>query len=682
MLEIGIVGGGPGGLMAARQFLAKCPGRARLTVIEASDRLGGKLVTRRFPQSGIAYAAGVAEIYDYQALGDDPLARLIADLGLSSTPMGSRTVVLGDRILGSMDTVERELGADARRQIEAFHRFCADAISPAEYYESRTDTPSSRTLARTNGLDLLHSHVADDGARRYLRAAMHSDIAAPLHLTNGINTVRNVLMDVDGYIELRSVDGGVQCLTDALAQDLIAKDAAEFVMGTRAKRIGRGADGRYRVETHGPAGAAVREFDVLVVALPLGALSQVEWSGEELDDAMARHIRHFDRPGHYLRVSVLFEKPFWREHIAGDWWISDAFGGCCVYDESARSDCGTHGVLGWLIAGNAALEMANLDDAQVTARVLESLPSSLRGDGASLKREVAVHRWLASVNAVPGGMAERDIFTNHVPEPAGHPALYVVGDYLFDSTINAVVDSADAATDLALDAIVRALPRKKPPTRRIGRTYFRNYRGLGPYEQVWDRFLDARTIKTLAQTAWGLGDKFSVLDAGSACGFGVGALRAQGLDAWGIESDRDIHSRTPASVAAFNLHGDVRDLPFPDRHFDIVYETCLAHVPDASLEDALAELHRVSRCGVFLGSATAEQALDLAAIYDLVDGVPRLRSFWEWSELFRDAGFELAAEDPALLARLWETVTAAGFGTNAWFDDADSLRHCFYRPAG
>jgi monoamine oxidase/SAM-dependent methyltransferase len=667
--------------MAARQFLAKCPGRVRLTVIEASDRLGGKLVTRRFPESGIAYAAGVAEIYDYRALGDDPLARLIADLGLASTPMGSRTVVLGDRILDSMETVERELGAQARQQIEAFHKFCADAISPAEYYDSRTDTPHSKALARANGLDLLHKHVTDDGARRYLRAAMHSDIAAPLHLTNAINTVRNVLMDVDGYIELRSVDGGVQRLTDALAQDLIARNGAEFVMDTRAKRIGRVSGGRYRVETHGPAGDGVRDFDVLVVALPLSALSQVEWMGEDLDAAMAGHIRHFDRPGHYLRVSVLFERPFWRTRIAGDWWISDAFGGCCVYDESARSDCGAHGVLGWLIAGSAALEMANLDDAQIVARVLESLPADLRA-GASLKREAAVHRWLASVNAVPGGMPERDIFTNHVPEPSGHPALHVVGDYLFDSTINAVIDSADAATDLALDAIVRALPRKKPATRRIGRTYFKNYRGLGPYEQVWNRFLDARTFKTLAQAVWGLGDGFSVLDAGSACGLGVDALRAQGLEAWGIESDRDMHARTPAAVAAFNLHGDVRELPFPDGHFDVVYETCLAHVPDSSLEDALAELHRVSRSGVFLGSASAEQAFDLSATYDLVDGVPRLRSFWEWSELFRDAGFEFALEDPALLAKLWETVSVAGFGKNAWFDDADSLRHCFYRPVG
>ncbi|MBI3505933.1 MAG: FAD-dependent oxidoreductase [Proteobacteria bacterium] len=681
MLEVGIVGGGPGGLMAARQFREKCPALVRLTVLEASDRLGGKLVTRRFPESGIAYAAGVAEIYDYRALGDDPLARLIATLGLSSTPMGSRTVVLGEHILDSLDAVERALGAETRRQIEAFHGYCAAAITPADYYDSRTDTAESKVLARMNGQDLLTKHVSDDAARRYLRAAAHSDIAAPLHLTNAINTVRNVLMDVDGYIELRSIDGDVQRLTDAMAQDLIGKDAAEFALGTRATKIGCTPDGRYRVTTQGAGGSTVREFDILVVALPLSALSQVEWEGAALDTAMTRHIRRFDRPGHYLRVSVLFEKPFWRNRIAGDWWISDAFGGCCVYDESARSECGDFGVLGWLIAGNAALEMANLGDDEIVARVLASLPADLRA-GAAFKREAGVHRWLASVNAIPGGVPELDIFTNHVPEPAGHPALYVVGDYLFDSTINAVIDSADAATDLALDAIARRQPRKKAPARRIGRSHFRNYRGLGPYEQVWNRFLDARTFKALAQEAWGLRGDFSVLDAGSACGFGVEALRAQGLDAWGIESDAGMHARTPASVAAFNKLGDVRELPFPDGHFDVVYETCLAHVPDASLSDALAELHRVSRHGVFFGSVTADLAVDLMAKYDLVDGVPRLRSFWEWSELFRDAGFEFAVEDPTLLAKLWEAVAASGFGTGVWFDDAESLRHCFYRRAG
>ena len=40
--------------------------------------------------------------------------------------------------------------------------------------------------------------------------------------------------------------------------------------------------------------------------------------------------------------------------------MSEAFGGCCVYNEGARHDVGKHGVLNWLIAGSDALAFANL----------------------------------------------------------------------------------------------------------------------------------------------------------------------------------------------------------------------------------------------------------------------------------------------------------------------------------
>ncbi len=390
MIEVGIVGGGPGGLMAARHFKAKCSARVRLTVFEATDRLGGKLLTRTFSASGIAYDAGVAEIYDYSALGSDPLATLVGELGLTSKPIDSATFVVGDRKLAGMDAGGRELGDETRRQIEGFHRLCAETISLAEYYDGRGDAAATKALERENGQDLLHRHVSDDAARRFVRAAVHSDVAAPLHQTNAINAMRNVLMDVDGYIQLRKVHGGAQRIADALAQELSDRKAAEFAFRARVARIGRTPGGRYRVTAHGAEGVVTHDFDVLVVALPLSALAQLEWEGDRLDAAMARHIRHFDRPGHYLRVSILFEKRFWRDRISDDWWISDAFGGCCVYDESARGDCGDAGVLGWLIAGNAALEMANLDDATIIARVLECLPADLKPGAASSARPASI----------------------------------------------------------------------------------------------------------------------------------------------------------------------------------------------------------------------------------------------------------------------------------------------------
>ena len=59
--------------------------------------------------------------------------------------------------------------------------------------------------------------------------------------------------------------------------------------------------------------------DYVVVALPSTALSSIHWRSEALEIAMDKHVGYFDRPGHYIRVTFLFKRPFWREHIATDW---------------------------------------------------------------------------------------------------------------------------------------------------------------------------------------------------------------------------------------------------------------------------------------------------------------------------------------------------------------------------
>src|SRR5579859_5026895 len=48
MLDLAIVGGGPGGLMSAWYLKRKLGELCRITIFEASDRLGGKVLTGRF----------------------------------------------------------------------------------------------------------------------------------------------------------------------------------------------------------------------------------------------------------------------------------------------------------------------------------------------------------------------------------------------------------------------------------------------------------------------------------------------------------------------------------------------------------------------------------------------------------------------------------------------------------
>lgn len=202
--------------------------------------------------------------------------------------------------------------------------------------------------------------------------------------------------------------------------------------------------------------------DYVVLALPLTALSIMDWRSAALRRAMDKHIAYFDRPGHYLRVTLLFEQPFWREHVAGNWFMIDGFDGCCVYDESSRHELGRNGALSFLIAGNAALGLANMSDERIEQLCLDALPPEMQY-GRALLIDRRVHRWMATVNAVPGGIPQRNRIDNHQPDPDRLPGLLTVGDYMFDATLNGVLDSADTVTDLILSDVIfrrRALTRE------------------------------------------------------------------------------------------------------------------------------------------------------------------------------------------------------------------------------
>jgi hypothetical protein len=99
-------------------------------------------------------------------------------------------------------------------------------------------------------------------------------------------------------------------------------------------------------------------------------------------------------------------------------------------------------VLGWLLGGNAALERNEHSDEALVAEALDSLPDFL-AHGREFFIEGKVQRWMGAVNAMPGGLVTKNHDRRHQPEPTEHPNLFVVGDYLFDSTLNGVLDSAE-----------------------------------------------------------------------------------------------------------------------------------------------------------------------------------------------------------------------------------------------
>ena len=677
MLDLAIVGGGPGGLMSAWYLKRKLGELCRVTIFEATERLGGKVLTRKFDKAPATYEAGVAEIYDYSMTGPDPLREMIQHFGLQTIPMDANQIQLDGELLNDVAAMRRKYGAKTADAIEAFRKTCAEMVSPHEYYEGVGAHDNEHPWAYLTAEEVLEHEVEDATAKRFFKVMARSDIATEPHNTNGLNALKNFVMDIDGYIGLYSIQNGNEQLIECLQSEV----DADIRLNHRVLKVGKTAAGRYRLNMMNGKGPESGEFDLVLVCLPHSWLATIGWDGEELRKSMVKHIAYFDRPAHYLRASLLFDEPFWGEKIAGSWFMSEGFGGCCVYNEGTRHDVGKHGVLNFLIAGSDALAFANLSDDELIEFALKSLPASL-GDARGHFMEGKVHRWLSSVNALPGGLPARDVMTNHRPEPKQHPGLVVVGDYLFDSTLNGLLDSSDAATDIIVTEMMRLRRARaqgdKPVLDKIDRAYFDNYRGLGPYGEAWRAFTDPDYLMELIRIVWGRSTGYKLLIAGSASGELVGALRERGVDAFGVENNRYIQGKTPNGLRKYSKLGSIVDLPFKDGEFDFVFETSLCHVSMKQVVRAIRELNRVSATGLVFGSVTSDMAPALIDRYDLLRAVKKLGTWWEWSELFFSNGFDLSMHRNDCTDALWAATLAANKGPGQWYADSDSLRYSFF----
>ncbi|MDH7798378.1 MULTISPECIES: FAD-dependent oxidoreductase [unclassified Beijerinckia] len=685
MKRVAIVGGGPGGLFTAQILADKCGDLCQATIFEASDRLGGKLVTRTFKSAPmVLYEAGVAELYDYSQFGSDPVRELAERLGLLTVPMSGDTVILGDKILNTDGDIRRKLGPETLTAIDDFHDMCEREISAENYYESYWRDDNKHPWSTKTFGDILDT-IPDETARRYIATAVHTDVAVSPHLTNAMNGAKNVLMDHDEYLRLYSIVGG----NERLVQRLAETTAAEVVKNAPVSRVAKEGE-RYRLWYRHSGKTTHRDFDYVVFALPNYWLQNIDFDGRKLRTALDAHLAHYDHPAHYLRVSCLFKEPFWRSKVKGSYFMQDVFGGACLYDEASRHPGKKYGSLGWLIAGTAALAMTNLSDQQIIDRVIDSLPKPL-AEGRDLLLEGYVQRWVGTVNALPGGNPAHDLLQRHRPEPSEHPGLLTVGDYIFDSTVNATYDSADFATDLIMtelrDQKYRPDGNELAPSaanaHALGADYHDAYAHDKTYEESYAEYFDENYNADLIKVIWGDKAPYKLLDVGSATGITIELFDRIGIECWGIENSAHIHARTLEKWKHRNFLGDVRNLPFENNAFDYVYDTCLCYLPDEDLDQAISELFRVVRKGVFFGGITSDMTKEVIEYHELFDGVQSLMTAWQWSERFMKNGFRMAINDPKVLKKVWRIECQSNEGDYPWYPDAKTMRMCFYsKPTG
>ncbi len=439
--NIGIIGGGPGGLFTAYRLEQLCSTPLNVSIFESSDRLGGKLLTEQFSANGIQYEAGAAEFYDYSLIDEDPLRELIEQFGLQTQSMGGTSIVQENTVLGTLEDAHDSLGEVALREYLRFNDRAKSEVSPRQFYDgtSTSQINARNTILQEERFSASLGHLPNK-TRKYIQQHIHSDLAAEPAQTSHRYGLDNYLMNDPAYMQLYSITGGNDLLVHALARRLSTRIRLNTKI-TTVKNVGQ-----HRLELSWKVDDSHQseEFDAVVVALPIEPLKKLMFLDSSLDSAMQNHIAHHDHPADYLRITILFEKPFWKSWLHDSYCMLDAFDGCCLYDESSRIPEAQHGSLGWLLGGTAAQKMAEYSDEELISAAINSLPSH-RDEAKKLFCEAKIHRWLGAVSAQPGGFQQRGTDAKHCPDVRTCPHLLVVGDYLFDSTLNGVLDSADYA---------------------------------------------------------------------------------------------------------------------------------------------------------------------------------------------------------------------------------------------
>jgi SAM-dependent methyltransferase len=212
----------------------------------------------------------------------------------------------------------------------------------------------------------------------------------------------------------------------------------------------------------------------------------------------------------------------------------------------------------------------------------------------------------------------------------------------------------------------------------VADSYFETYSGNRSYETIFETAFNAKYVVDLISAVWGTEPPYKLLDCGSANGLTLGQFGKLGVEAWGIENNAFIHSKTPEEWLERNLLGDVRKMPFRDGSFDFIYETCLPYLREEEIDQAIKELFRVCRAGIVFQGTTTDMTEEVIEDYELFAG---LRTFWtfsEWSDAFVRNGFLLAVSGSALFDELWRIEQEADPDDWDWYPNKETMRYSFF----
>ncbi len=420
----------------------------RIVLLEASERTGGSVRSGYFERYGVPYDAGAAEIYDIAGAG---LSVLIRSLGLSMSRLSATPwfFMTDGTVLRSENDFKRYLGTDGVRCLTRFWRRGLELRPFSGFAGSGGVSDNRHPWSRKTFAQVLKDEIPNDKARTLTAIQSHSDIAAEPNDTNGVFAFDNLLIDHPGYCWLKAIDGGNERLVKTLAEKV---DAAGGGPGSRIWKSCRVSsvtclqNGAFLIDFDRRGVRESITADFVVVAATPYDVKKIEFRPPAAAEAVRRHLEHHDMSTHYLRVTFLTKDRCWKAIAPEDYFVTDAFEGVTVYDQTRLVPDGKpYGIMSWLLSGKPAAEISKLPDAEICRRIMAAMPPPLvKAVGQPL--ECKVDRFMNAVSRQPGGLPILPDNDKHTPCRAFRNLIFT-GDYLYDSTLHGCLESATTAAD-------------------------------------------------------------------------------------------------------------------------------------------------------------------------------------------------------------------------------------------
>ena len=360
-----VVGAGLAGLSAAVQLRKD---GARVTVVEARDRVGGRVRTLRdvFVHEQHAEAGG-----DFIDHGQEEIRGLAADYGLTVRPVlrGGFSFVrhkTPGEIMGRPVLAERAWKPIADR--------ATPFLKAYQLAEQRWDSAIARNLAQRSVADWLEEIKADSAMRSMVRGLRGFFLADPEDLSLLV-LIDQLSSDAPGQDRMGRIEGGNDRLPVAMAATL--EDALHLNTVALAVRYDQGS---MRLMVQGANGdQAQMKADYVIFAVPVTTLRAIDIR----PDLPVEQAKVFARLkyGRVTKSLLQFDRRFWKRKSRAAAYGTDAPSGA-IWDGNEEQR-GKAGILTLMAGGQASEDSQKILTQEGVEGLIRSL-SWLKPGGSEL----------------------------------------------------------------------------------------------------------------------------------------------------------------------------------------------------------------------------------------------------------------------------------------------------------